>query len=159
MKLKFVILILSSLFLFACDSETANNSANVNKNANQKVNTNVAIDSSVPLILSGTGVTENYNCGGREVEIEAETTASRYVLKGECKKLTIDGVSNQIQVEKVGEIVINGTSNKLVYAEGLNNKKPKIKKTGADNLVESKEESEKRLKAEEKKAVTKPAGK
>jgi hypothetical protein len=61
--------------------------------------------------------------------------------------VTVDGVSNEVKVEKVGEIVVKGTSNKVAYGEGLGGKKPKISKSGTSTSVDS-------LKAlEEKKQV------
>ena len=77
-------------------------------------------------------------------------TASRYTLTGECKKLVVDGVSNVINVEKVGEIVVSGTSNKVFYTEGLNGKKPKITKNGTSTSVESKKSLEEKEKSETK---------
>jgi hypothetical protein len=99
------------------------------------------------LILSGTSETRNFPCQNREVEVLEEATANSYNLTGECKKVTVDGVSNEVKVEKVGEIVVKGTSNKVAYGEGLGGKKPKISKSGTSTSVDS-------LKAlEEKKQV------
>ena len=163
MKLKFLIFTIIGLLLSGCDyklsetpqtgengnisnsrtnqnSNNQTNAANADKNAaNSKPET---INSSEPLILSGTSEGGNFPCGGREVEIVPEATANSYTLTGECKKLTVDGVSNTVKVEKVGEISVTGTSNKVIYGEGLNGKNPKIKKSGVSTSVDSKKSIE-----------------
>ncbi len=152
MKLKVLIFIINALFLSGCGYElpkTADNSTNSQTNGNAKNQSNetkelvnaekVDINGATitkegnegdgaKLVLSGTGESATYPCKDREIEVEESATASRYTLTGECKKLVVVGVSNIINVEKVGEIVVSGTSNKVFYSEGLNGRKPKIKK-------------------------------
>lgn len=94
------------------------------------------------LILSGTSESTSYPCNGREVEIEEAATANTLTLTGECRKLTVNGVSNKVFVEKVGEIVVTGVSNKVLYGGGIGGKKPKISKTGASTSVEQKDAAE-----------------
>ena len=153
MKSQLLVLLTAGLLLSACDykfSETPQNAENVNastaqtnQNANNQSNENKAanskeeISSDTPLILSGTSENTTFPCGGREVEVTTDSTANNYILTGECKKLTVDGVSNTIKVEKVGEISVTGVSNKVIYGEGLNGKKPKIKKSGTSTSVDS----------------------
>lgn len=103
------------------------------------------------LILSDTSKNETYPCQGREVELDDDTVANTINLTGECKKLTVKGVSNEVKVEKVGEIVVSGVSNKVYYGEGLNAKKPKISKSGTDTVVETIKAHEEKLKAAESK--------
>lgn len=95
-------------------------------------------DSGGKLVLSGTSESRSIPCSGREVEVEEAATASKYTLTGECKKVTVDGVSNEVEVEKVGEIVVKGTSNKVVYGEGIGGKAPKITKSGVSTSADSK---------------------
>ena len=90
-----------------------------------------------PLILSEASDYKSFPCNGREIEILKEATSSTFNVSGECKKITVDGVANNVTVEKVGEIVVRGTSNKVTYSEGLEGKKPKIDKTGISNSVDS----------------------
>lgn len=167
MKSKFLVLLIIGLFLSGCDykfTETPQTEANrnvsnsqTNQNSNNQVNAaNVnksaanpqveTINSNEPLILSGTSEGGSFPCGGREVEIVSEATANSYTLTGECKKLTVDGVSNTVNVEKVGEISVVGISNKVIYGEGLNGKKPKIKTSGTSTSVDSKKSIEERKK-------------
>lgn len=96
------------------------------------------------LILSGSGESATYPCNGREVEVDESVTASNYILTGECKKLMVDGVTVTVKVEKVGEIIVTGVSNKVIYGEGIGGRKPKITKSGPSTLVETKAAAEKR---------------
>ncbi len=162
MKLKLLALLIVGLFLSGCDykfSETPQTEENSNasktqidQNGNDKSNENAAGNSNKTaanqasndanagnenLILDGTSENAMYPCNGREVEIGKDATASNYTLKGECKKLTVDGVSNTVNVEKVGEISVLGVSNTVIYGEGLGGKKPKIKKSGVSALIDS----------------------
>lgn len=102
------------------------------------------------LVLSSTGTSATYPCSGREVEIVEEATANTLTLSGECKKLVVNGVSNSIFVEKVGEIVVAGTSNKVIYGEGIGGKQPKISKSGVSTSVESRKAAEEKKRAENK---------
>jgi hypothetical protein len=166
MKLKLTLFLAAGLFLQACGyklpesssgANASSNSANRNagnaqnsnanvssaiENSNKSVSNNESADSQTPLILSG-GEGTNFPCNGREVEIEESTTANNYIFTGECKKLTVDGVSNTVNVEKVGEIVVKGTSNKVIYGEGISGKKPKISKSGVSTFAGTKAEAEK----------------
>ena len=164
MKSKILILLISGLFLFGCDYEfkekppTESNSASNSANKNTTAQTNAANsnqggdvtspvkdeDTTGPLILSGTSESRTIPCNGREVELLEDATANTYTLTGSCKKLTVDGVSNKVNVEKVGEISVKGTSNKVVYVEGLDGKKPKITKSGVSTAVDSLKDLEKK---------------
>lgn len=158
MKLKSAIILSVSLFWSGCGSDLSPNANRRSNAANNAVNENVAAANSQnqndssggKLILSGISKTETYPCNGREVEIEEPTTTSKYTLTGECSKLTVDGVSNQIKIDKVGEIVVAGVSNRIVYGEGIGGKKPKITKGGTSTSVESLKERQEKEKAESK---------
>ena len=177
MKSKAVIFLLGGLLLTGCGYElpktanTADTSTNsavlINQNTNnqsnnivnvEQVNKNTVAGNSkmangntaeTKLVLIGSGESTTYPCNGREVEIEESATAISYTFTGECKKITVDGVSVTVNVEKVGEIVVKGVSNKVIYGEGIGGKKPKITKSGTSTSAETKAEAEK------KKAVAK----
>jgi Protein of unknown function (DUF3060). len=158
MKSKFLILFLAAIFLSACGNEPSNvgNSTTNNAQANSNPSPVPTEDIGKPgdkLVLSDVSESKKINCNGREIEIDAEATANSYTFTGECKKLSVDGVSNEIRVEKVGEIIVKGTSNKVVYGEGLDGKKPKISKSGTDTMVESQKAYDERKAAEAKKAA------
>jgi len=172
MKLKATIFLLGGLFWTGCGYElpktanaadnSANSAAQVNRNANNQSGSAInagqsnkdaaTADSKTAggnaeeekLILTSSGESTTFPCNGREVEVDESVTASTYTLTGECKKLTVDGVTVTVNVEKVGEIVVTGVSNKVIYGEGIKGKKPKITKSGPSVTVESKAEAEKR---------------
>lgn len=103
-----------------------------------------------PLLLSETSDFKTIPCNGREIEVSEDATASTYKLTGECKKVTVDGVSNKVTVEKVSEIIVKGTSNAVIYGEGIDGKKPKITKTGVSTSVSSMQDVKKKQEAENK---------
>lgn len=167
MKLKLSVLLLVILFLAGCNyefSETPQveeNSNATNTETTKIQNTNSVGNEEKPaddgkgsspkedtanpidgdtLILESTGETAAYKCNGKEVEVGG--TANIINLTGECKKVTVAGVSNKVTVEKVGEINVSGISNKVTYGEGLNGKKPKISKSGTSTSVDKKESPE-----------------
>jgi outer membrane lipopolysaccharide assembly protein LptE/RlpB len=172
MKLKAIVFLLGALLLSACGYElpkagntadTSTNSAvltnqNTNNQSNslvnaEQVNKNAGATNSktangntgeTKLVLIGSGESTTYPCNGREVEIEETATAISYTFTGECKKITVNGVSVTVNVDRVGEIVVTGVSNKVIYGEGIGGKKPKITKSGTSTFAETKAEAEKR---------------
>lgn len=171
MKSKWTIVIIGGLFLSGCGYElpkagnAADNQTNLavsaNQNANnqtnsaaagsaERANQNAAANSETAggeetkLILSGSGESRTFPCNGREVEVVESVTASTFTLTGECKKVTVDGVTVTVNVEKVGEIAVKGISNRVVYGEGIGGKKPKITKSGTSTFAETKAEAAKR---------------
>lgn len=166
MKLKVFIILTLGFVLSGCNyklREPAKTSANANAaSANNKDdysadtaksgNTASGVDETIDgkLVLSSTGASASHPCKGREVEIGEEATANTLTLTGECKKLIVGGVSNSVFVEKVGEIVVAGTSNKVIYGEGIGGKQPKISKSGVSTSVESKKSAEEKKRAENK---------
>jgi len=143
MKSKLFSLILVCLFFLGCNYNIPQNPV-VEDNSNTKPQKSEAqleaekrLLTENPLILSEVSDNKTVPCNNREIEISEDSTASNYKLTGECKKVTVAGVSNKVTVEKVGEIVVSGSSNKVVYGEGLDGKKPKITKTGVGTAVDS----------------------
>ena len=140
----FLIVAMFSLFM-ACSSETATKKK-YSTNTNKTTNANVATPTPAPekgstLVLTGTSESKTIPCFGRVVEIDEEATATSYTLTGECKSVSVDGVSNKVYVDKIGEIKVVGTSNSVYYGEGLDGKKPKISKKGTSLTVEKKKET------------------
>lgn len=176
MKSKSLILLIAGLIWSACSyqspetrpagnpansgTQTSQNSKNqsnqADKNAgNANSNQESGNSDGEKLVLTGTSQYASYPCNGREVEIDEDTTTGKYTLTGECKKLTVDGVASTVRVEKVGEIVVRGVSNKVIYGEGIGGRKPKITNTGSSTSVESKAEAEKRESEAERKGQVK----
>ena len=102
------------------------------------------------LTVSDTGRTATLPCNRQEIELDENATANTLTFTGECKKLTVNGVSNKIFVEKVGEIIVTGISNKITYGEGISGKKPKITKSGTHTDVYQKGSAEEKKATESK---------
>ncbi len=166
--------ILSIALLFAaftgCDYEfkntpqaenNANNASNQNRSvestpvansnaSNSSVSTNSGdVSEDAKLVISSTSENTTIPCGGREVEFTSDATANNIKFTGECKKIVVDGVSNKITVEKVGEISVKGVSNQVLYEEGVDGKKPKITKIGKSALVDTIKSAAEKEKLEE----------
>lgn len=156
MKLKLLFIFALGLFLSGCNYNMPRNPVvveNTNK-GNQKTQAQIDAENRLlnedPLVLSTTGEFKTIPCNNREIEVSSDATSSKFKLTGECKKITVDGVSNEVSVEKVGEIDIKGTSNKVVYGEGIDGKKPKITKSGVSTSVDSMESVNKKKEAANK---------
>ncbi len=134
----------TAIFLLsACGSETETKPTNTVPDENANVNeATPSPELGGTLVLSGTSESLTIPCNQREVELDEDTTANTYTLTGECKKLLVDGVSNRIYVDKVGEIEVLGASNKVYYGEGLDGKAPKIRKKGTSLIVEKQKAKE-----------------
>lgn len=91
------------------------------------------------LLISDTGINATYDCKNREVELDKDTTANSVTLTGTCKKVTVDGVSNKVFVEQVGQIIVRGVSNKVVYESGIGGGEPKISVSGTSTSAKKKE--------------------
>ncbi len=157
MKSKILIFFIGTVFLYGCAAdETANINANANSNT-ANINANVNDAPPEKLIISDVGRTSIQDCKNREVEFDEDSTGNNFVFRGECKNLTVNGVANKIEVEKVGEITVAGVSNKVIYGAGLDDKKPKINKSGKDTAVDSKESAEKNKKLKEQKEADEEA--
>lgn len=141
MKQLSVFLLAFSFIISGCSSESS-------LTKKKESNSNTAnVGSSTPeiggtLLLADTGKFETIACNQRDVELDAESTANTYTLTGECKTLVVDGVSNKVFVEKVGEIEVKGISNKVYYKSGIDGEKPKIKKEGTSTIVEQEKEKD-----------------
>lgn len=143
MKFYLFLMFLVCLFFVGCNYNIPQNPV-VEENTNttpQKSEAQLAeekrLQTEDPLILSEVSDYKTIPCNNREIEISEDSTASNYKLTGECKKVTVAGVSNKVTVDKVGEIIVSGSSNKVVYGEGLDSKKPKITNTGVSTAVNS----------------------
>jgi hypothetical protein len=143
MKFSLILLILICVFFSGCYynklKETVvveNTNAGIQKTQEQ-IDAENRLLTEDPLILSSTSDLKTIPCNNREIEITNDATSNNFRLTGECKKVTVDGVANDVKVEKVAEIIVKGTSNKVSYGEGVDGKKPKITKTGISTSVDS----------------------
>ncbi len=156
MNPKLLFFLVYGIFIYGCNYNIPRNPV-VQENTNKGIQkTQAQIDAENrlltedPLILSSTSEFKTIPCNNREIEITSETTSNNFKFTGECKKITVDGVSNEVTVEKVAEIIVKGTSNKVTYGEGIDGKKPKITKTGISTSVDSMQDVNKKKAAENK---------
>ncbi|MFV0390074.1 MAG: DUF3060 domain-containing protein [Pyrinomonadaceae bacterium] len=139
--MKKLAILLFVVILFGCSAEDKTGNQTAENNA---VNVSPTVEEETgPLILSQTGNNGFYKCNGREVEVTKDASSNDYRLTGECKSLKVDGVSNIIDVDKVGKIEVRGTSNKIYYKELVDGKKPEIKIAGVNNEVKQDSKAEK----------------
>lgn len=54
-------------------------------------------------------------------------------IHGDCSSLKVIGKDNTVEVERVGEIQMIGTSNRVAYVHSLNGETPSIANIGQDN--------------------------
>jgi hypothetical protein len=156
MKFNLILLVLICVFFAGCyynklkEVVVEENTNAANRKTQAQIDAENRLLTEDPLIFSEASDYKSFPCNGREIEIVKEATSNTFKISGECKKLTVDGVANNVTVEKVGEIVVRGTSNKVTYGEGLEGKKPKIDKTGISNTVDSLKTVNEKKKAETK---------
>lgn len=157
MKINTVILLAIAFILAGCNyelreipkanenTETAQSNIETNAETDKKIggmSQNSTEDDGIEggeLLISDTGTNAAYPCKNREVELDKDTTSNRITLTGICKKLVVDGVANEVSVEKVGQIVVRGISNKVIYESGIGGGKPKISVSGTSTSAKQKE--------------------
>jgi hypothetical protein len=85
--------------------------------------------------LMGTEQKQTVTCAkGAEVSIEG--TSNDYIIKGECKHVSVTGTDNKVRVESVGRVTVEGTGNVVIWERGLGSaRKPKISTSGVNNKV------------------------
>lgn len=143
MKFNLIILVLLCMILSGCyynklkETVVEENTNTANRKTQEQIDAEQRLLTEDPLILSVTNDIKTIPCNNREIEILKEATSNTFNFTGECKKITVTGVSNKVTVDKVGEIIVNGTSNDVFYGDGIDGKKPKITKTGISNSVDS----------------------
>ncbi len=67
--------------------------------------------------------------------VRVNGTDNRVILTGACDAVIVSGTDNDVKVESVGRIVVDGVDNKISYRQGLGGKPPTVQKTGVDNKV------------------------
>ena len=85
--------------------------------------------------LMGTEQKQTVTCAkGAEVSIEG--TSNDYIIKGECKHVSVTGTDNKVRVASVGRVTVEGTGNVVTWERGLGSaKKPKVSTSGVNNKV------------------------
>ncbi len=129
MKLKAISFLIIGIFLSGCGVDYFGGGVGTTKETTDEKGRKV-------VEMTVTSKTKSYDCEGKVYNLEA--VESKLTFTGECAELNIQGVNNEIHVEKVGKIKAEGVKNKITYGEGSNGKKPVIEDTGVQNTIEQK---------------------
>jgi hypothetical protein len=90
-------------------------------------------------LITEVGKMINHTCNNSTLELDKDTTSNTVNVRGICRKIIVDGVSNNVFAEEVGEIVVRGISNKVIYKKGIGGGKPKISVTGTSTSAKQAE--------------------
>jgi hypothetical protein len=83
------------------------------------------------LQIVGNGKKLKHACAGNGATLITITGGDHDItLTGECKQVTITGSRSKVTAEAVGAIIVTGSDVQVFYKRGLDNKPPKITKTG-----------------------------
>jgi hypothetical protein len=85
------------------------------------------------IVRSAGGAVETINCQGQSVSIKG--ASSSFTLVGECPLVSVTGANNKVQIEHAGTITVTGTSNEIVWSQGINGERPRVSDTGTGNTV------------------------
>jgi hypothetical protein len=102
---------------------------------------------------------KSYNLGSdvthdcaKEPEVSINVSGATFRFTGTCKKISINGGENKVEIEAISKlsvnggdnavaigavdaITVNGSDNNATYKKGLTKAKPRVKLNGADNKV------------------------
>jgi hypothetical protein len=79
------------------------------------------------------GAVETIECDGSGVIITG--SSNKLTLIGECPAVEVTGTKNEIWIETAGTIEVTGTSNVVIWSEGLAGQRPKISDNGVRNQI------------------------
>ena len=84
--------------------------------------------------LTGSNQTLSHEClSGERVELVGDTNI--VTITGECVGLSVEGNGNQVTIEVVDEIRLQGESNDIRWSRGLTVDRPNMLETGGRNTV------------------------
>ena len=86
------------------------------------------------LDISGSDSQETHRCSPK-TEVNISGSDNDITLTGECKKVSVNGSTNKVQVEAVAAIEVTGSENQITWKRAVGAKKPKVTRTGHDNKV------------------------
>jgi hypothetical protein len=73
--------------------------------------------------------TERVRVGGLKNQI---------TLIGSCPDVTVEGSSNTVTIAALGSLTLAGSNNKVIWADGIGGRAPRIDRSGTNNTVERK---------------------
>lgn len=98
----------------------------------------VTVDTNQPMAsisLAGGNKTKSANCSKFEnVSLNGNRTV--VTIKGSCRQITVNGNDNEISVDAVMSVVINGENNSLKHVRYVNAKRPSVTDNGDGNTIE-----------------------
>ncbi|HEX6356626.1 DUF3060 domain-containing protein [Actinophytocola sp.] len=79
--------------------------------------------------IDESGVTRTVDCAGQDVVVNG--SANELTFTGTCASVTVAGSSNEVRIADTGEIVVNGSVNRITWSEG----DPKTEDNGQGNSI------------------------
>ena len=70
------------------------------------------------LLLAGDHQQRTVTCAP-DTEVVIEGAANDYRVRGACKLISVKGTSNQVRVESLGRLTVEGTGNIILWTNGL----------------------------------------
>ncbi len=98
----------------------------------------VNVDTTQPMAsisLDGGSKTKTANCSKFET-VTLNGSKTVVTLKGNCRQIMINGDGNQVTVEGVMSVVINGEDNVLKHSRYINGKRPTVTDNADGNTIE-----------------------
>ncbi len=83
--------------------------------------------------ISGVREETTTECDGKTVTVSG--TSNIVTLIGNCPRVIVSGVSNQISIEKTDRITVSGSGNNITYKSAIKAKYARISKSGVNNKV------------------------
>lgn len=98
----------------------------------------VTVDTNQPMAsisLDGGSKAKTASCAKFE-NVTLNGSRSVATIKGNCRQIMINGNGNQVTVEGVMSVVINGEENVLKYSRYINGKRPSVTDNASGNMIE-----------------------
>ncbi len=84
--------------------------------------------------IAGMGAKETHRCSSK-TEVDVSGSDNDVTLTGDCKRVSVSGSGNKVNVEAVGAIDVMGANNAVTWKKAVGGKKPKVSRSGANNKV------------------------
>jgi len=87
------------------------------------------------LQLNDDDVRQEVACGGRTVQVNGDRATVK--LKGDCPSVQVNGDSNEVWIERIDNLQVNGEDNVVRYVGGVTVRRPRTSDTGDGNAIRS----------------------
>jgi hypothetical protein len=85
------------------------------------------------LVINQSGVERTDACGGRSVAVQG--SSDRLHLTGDCPSVEIVGSSNAVNVERVDQVSINGSYDRVTWRAAITRAQPAVTTSGIGDVV------------------------